>query len=142
MNKLNTILLIDDSLAANALNAAIFDEMGVTKKVVSVNSTTEAIAFLETKVEGKYPTPDLILLDLEMPNEDGFDFLKTYSELGVEITNDFSPIIVILSNHISPENFTKGKDFRLIGVECILKKPMDHEDIKDILEENFEFNFD
>jgi CheY-like chemotaxis protein len=141
MEKLNTVLLIDDSQAANAINTAIIEEMGFANNIVSLNSIADALAFLKKEEGGKYPIPELIILDLEMPNEDGFDFLKTYSKLSAEITNGFSPIIVILSNHISPENFTKGKDYRLIGVECILKKPLDQEDIKDILEENFDFTF-
>jgi response regulator RpfG family c-di-GMP phosphodiesterase len=77
-----------------------------------------------------------------MPNANGFEFLETYSKLSPEITNSFSPIIVILSNHINPKSFTKGKDFKLVGVECILKKPLDREDLEDVLEESFNFKFD
>jgi len=142
MEKLNTIILIDDSNAANAINSAIIKEMNIADNIILMNKTSTALDYLKNDDKINYPIPELILLDIEMPDEDGFEFLKSYSDLDQAVTNSFSPIIVILSNHITPENFTKGKDFRLVGVECILRKPMEREDIEDVLEEHFGFEFD
>lgn len=141
MKKLNTIILLDDSNAANAINSAIIKEMNIAENIILMNKTSTALDYLKNENKQSYPIPELILLDIEMPDENGFEFLKNYSDLDQSVTNSFSPIIVILSNHITPENFTKGKDYRLVGVECILRKPMEREDIEDVLEEHFDFNF-
>jgi CheY-like chemotaxis protein len=75
-----TILLIDDSdddrsLMRHACRAARFKA-----SLQTVNNGEEAIAYLEGEGiyadRGKYPVPNVLLLDLKMPKKDGFEVLR------------------------------------------------------------------
>jgi CheY-like chemotaxis protein len=55
------------------------------------------------------PAPDLILLDLMMPNLDGFGFLR---ELRKRRAYDHLPVIIVTAKDLSEEDICKLKEFR------------------------------
>ena len=65
-------------------------------------------------------------------------YIDKYAELDEEVTNKFETVLVILSNHLDYKNFTKSKNYKLFGVLNHFKKPLDQEDLTNILEEHFE----
>jgi CheY-like chemotaxis protein len=74
------ILLVDDSETDVILMQHAFEKAGVIYPLMIVRNGEEAIAYLQG--EGtyanreKYPLPTAILLDLKMPNIDGYEVLK------------------------------------------------------------------
>ena len=70
------ILLVDDSVGDVRLAVEALKDSKVSNRVYAVNDGVEAMAFL--RKQGKYadmPSPDLILLDLNMPRKDGRETL-------------------------------------------------------------------
>ena len=63
------IVVVDDDLMSLKLAGRVFDKAGVEGSYLC--SGTEALAFFDGSV-----IPDLILLDVHMPDMDGFDVLK------------------------------------------------------------------
>jgi chemotaxis family two-component system response regulator Rcp1 len=94
------ILYAEDDDATAYLFQLALAESGLTPQVIRVTNGEEAIAFLHKK--GFYheaPTPDLLLLDLNLPRKNGFEVLA-------EIRNSALPCrdieVVIFSSSSSP----------------------------------------
>lgn len=61
---MKTILVVDDNIVNQELLVEVLDSWGY--KVLQASSGVEALSICETA------TPDLVLLDLQMPDMDGF----------------------------------------------------------------------
>ena len=133
---LKKVVLIDDSNAVNQMNLALLKKMNVTDEVQSFQSAMEAFAYLQDQKEENYP--EILFVDLQMPEVDGFSFLDKLEEHFEE--KDINPemVIVFLSSHLNHENFSKTKYYRNLGDINHIKKPMDKLDITNLIEEHFE----
>ena len=93
---LNCVLLIDDDEATNYINQLIIARVGV-KEVVATENGREALLFLhDYQQEGQV---DLILLDLNMPIMNGWEFLDAYHKLP---TRGNTKIFILLSTDLEP----------------------------------------
>lgn len=86
MEKLGTILLIDDDAISCYLNQQLLLEMGIFNSIVCITDGQEALEYLKmvypSASEGVNDCPDLIFLDLNMPGLDGFQVMDQLSEMG------------------------------------------------------------
>ena len=95
--KFNSVLLIDDVkedlfIGEWALNTAF----GIKKKnIYKKHDATEALDFLE-KIEKKEALPDIIIVDIQMPVTDGFEFLRKLAHHELDVTS-FCKILVASS---------------------------------------------
>jgi CheY-like chemotaxis protein len=138
MKKSNKALLIDDSEAVNRLNENLLRSLNIFSEIISFTNAKNAFEFLEeTTGKDSEDLPSIIFLDLLMPEMDGFSFLDNYIELDAIINSDYKPIIVIVSDHLEFKNFDKSKRYKSFGVIDHLKKPMDTEDIEELVAEYF-----
>ena len=129
MNSLNKILLVDDDDVANFLSLKIIVKSTVSKKIEIRKSGKEALEHLQECITEGLSEPELILLDLEMPEMDGTQFLKEYEELKKKYT--LKSKIVLLSTskprhfHYLNENF---------NIEAYLIKPLTIKKFLDVVE--------
>lgn len=81
---LANILLVDDSHHDVMLTKILLERDKVTTNLVAVADGREAIAYIEHEppFEGA-EKPDLMLLDLNMPDMDGFEVLNELAEKGL-----------------------------------------------------------
>ena len=138
MEKFKNVLLIDDSISSNQYNRILINELGIAENIILVNNADQALEYLLGGEDANYPKPNLILLDIAMPQMDGFMFLEEYAKLPVEATNNWKTVVVIVSDHLDADNFEKSKQFKTIGVLEHIKKPLEKEDIINLIEEHFE----
>lgn len=109
-NSLNSILIVDDSTTNLVLLEAILQEEGY-KTSTAINAK-EAFASIE---KGK---PDLILLDLLMPQISGFDILE---RLKAYPSTSQIPVVVVSAVN-TKENIEICKD---LGAADFFSKPID-----------------
>lgn len=119
------ILLIDDDETMNFLNKIIIERAQLN---VEVADFTDATAALQELQEGRL-SPELILLDLNMPIMDGWQFLDKFAELQA-VTSKAS--VVILSSSINPVDLRRAEENNC--VKAFYSKPLSVERIKEISE--------
>jgi CheY-like chemotaxis protein len=115
------ILLVDDDQITNFLNENLIREMNITEDITITNDGQEALEFITNnclKSNGsKYSCCDLILLDLNMPVMDGFEFLEKFNEL--ETSKDIS--IILLTTSSNERDLHRAKSFNITGY---INKPL------------------
>lgn len=114
------LLLIEDDEAAAYLTLKLLKECGFTAEVRVVQDGLEAIDYLTC--QGKYAdrqtgNPALILLDLKLPNLDGFEVLKQVRTLPPL----FDIPVFILSASKSDEDVYRSN---LLGASKYIVKPL------------------
>lgn len=72
------VLLVDDDRAINFLNQIILKDLGLNCTVEVALNGSEALDIIKVSSV----CHDVILLDINMPVMDGFEFLQAYKELG------------------------------------------------------------
>jgi two-component system, chemotaxis family, response regulator Rcp1 len=114
---MKNVLLIEDSAGEARIMLEAFKTTGTGTSLHWVRNGTDAIAFLKKSNDfGDKPTPDLILLDLNMPGVDGRELLKLIK--GDESLN-FIPVLV-LSNSTFPTDIAYCYK---LNANCYLSKP-------------------
>lgn len=113
------ILLVEDSQADIRLTQEALKENKVKINLHIVNDGVEAMEFL--RKQNKYanaPTPDLILLDLNMPRKDGREVLKEVKE---DPALSAIPIVVLTISKAEEDILLSYK----YHVNCYIRKPLD-----------------
>lgn len=128
--KLNCILLIDDDAAVNFIHNKIIQTSGCAKEIAIARNGLEALEFLKTRDGEKYPQPDLIFLDINMPVMNGWEFLDKYEELDNEQKG--KELIVMLTTSLNPEDKEKAK--KIGNINNFHTKPLSLEHLNKILE--------
>jgi CheY-like chemotaxis protein len=108
MNKKKEILIIDDSGSSLQLLEYLLENEGY--QTFSAESVNAAISILSQH------TPDLILLDLQMPEISGYDFLKMRDKLNI-----LKVPIIVISAYDTRENVQLTKS---LGASDFLPKPI------------------
>ena len=124
MMPLNRILLVDDDKALNYLNRLILKDNRVDCPVDEALNGQQALDYISTSDS----CPDVILLDINMPGIDGFQFLKEYEKIGK--CNKRSRIFMLTSS-LRDEDKTSALANKLVS--GYLDKPLTTAHIHKIL---------
>ncbi len=113
------ILLIEDNPADVRLTQEAFRDAKVQNRIHVVGDGVEAMAFLRRQGSfGSIPSPDLIILDLNLPRKDGREVL---AEIKCDRTLKHIPVIALTTSQ-AEEDITKAYD---LHANCYITKPPD-----------------
>jgi CheY-like chemotaxis protein len=136
--KLTCVLLIDDDEPTNFLSRMLFEEADCTVHIQVENSGKKALNYLssirQSLSESILPAPNLILLDINMPAMDGWEFLDKYKEL--EKRQGAKIIIIMLTTSLNPDDKIKAESIpEVSGFE---NKPLTSEMIDRVIKKYFD----
>ncbi len=118
------ILLVDDSEADIKIAQRAFGQAKIKNRLFVVQSAQECFDFIfhdgSYRDCGKYLSPDLILLDISMPQIDGFAVLKNLKQ--EDATKDIP--VIILTGSKNQEDI--GKSYHMQAASFI-QKPVTYE---------------
>lgn len=124
---LNKVLLIDDSDIDNMVNKKVIEKSGFTSHITVKKSAESAIEYLrELVISNVEDIPDMIFLDIRMPDVDGFGFLELYKNLPGDILAKSR--IVMLSSSIDSEDYKRAMANPY--VKHFLNKPLRKESVE------------
>jgi len=121
------ILIIDDSESDTLLMREAIKETMLNNNIFIVHEAADAIKFLNKKDQfAGAPRPDLILLDLKMPDFDGHELLRVVKK---DPRFEFIPVIVLTT---SSDPHDIAESYKLLA-NCYIIKPVDFKKFKQII---------
>jgi len=115
-------MLIDDDTANNFLNKMFLTNYDSKMNIIEFLNGKDALIYLKNS-ENKMP--DLILLDINMPIMNGFEFLEQYQNLDCNIT------LNMLTTSVDDRDYDKAKLFS--KVNNYYTKPLNNDVINEMI---------
>ncbi len=120
MSKKLNVMLIDDDILALSLNKIVAAKSGIFESIITMQAAQDAIDYLcKYQLENQL-LPDYIILDLNMPIMDGWDFIDKFIFIYNKINKNIC--IYILSSTINPDDYRRLQEIGL--VKQMLAKPL------------------
>ncbi|MDZ4668821.1 MAG: response regulator [bacterium] len=114
------ILLIDDNEIDNFINKKIVSKSLMADLITVLNSGIDAIEFLTNLIMNNEPFPELIFLDIQMPEMDGFQFLHQFDNFPEEMK--VSTSINMLTSSSNSNDIKRASECRY--VKNFFNKPL------------------
>lgn len=127
------ILLIDDDVVVNKVNKYLIESTGVFDTIESKTAPQEAIEYITDLIDNNQNIPGLIIVDISMPEIDGFEFIDLLDEIFEEKEFDTMPVFVILSSSNFKRDFEQFD--KTPAVKKFLSKPLQKEEFELVLQE-------
>ena len=115
-----TVLLVEDNADDRELAMLAFEEAGIRENVAACEDAEQALDQLkkwETDPAGRH-RPGLVLLDIQLPGENGFQVLKSIR------ANPFTRFVPVVMLSSSSEESDIIKSYKL-GANSYVRKPVD-----------------
>ena len=131
MNKiLNLIMLVDDDLTTNLYNEIIIQDLNITDEIEVFQNGKLALDYLTTlNEEGKYPQPEILFLDINMPIMNGWEFLEQHDKL--QQNQKAIIILAMLTSSVNPEDKVRALKFN--SVKEFINKPLIEENLEELI---------
>lgn len=128
-NRIKRVLLIDDNEIDLKINSKVITLSGFFNDIVLCQSGEEGINYIHKSLGNPDLLPDFILLDIQMPEMDGFEFLEIYKDFPQDFLDHCK--LAILSSTLDFGDIKKAEANPL--VLKLLKKPLYPNELKELL---------
>ena len=121
------ICIIDDDPIYKLITKKLIQKTKLYSETIDFNNGNEALIYFEATSH----LPDILLLDIEMPEMDGWEFLDQFCKLEKRINKEST--VYIASSSIAIEDKLKAKKY-----ECVkefLSKPINLDKLQKIAEQ-------
>lgn len=133
MNKFDQILLVDDDYISNLLTRLLIEDLHLARQILVATHGEEALALirehcLPANSNDTSGCPVLILLDINMPVMDGFEFLEAFSQLKAQLPVDVH--VIMLTSSLNTKDLARASQYKIAGY---LEKPLTEEKLQSVL---------
>lgn len=123
--KFQKVLIVDDNEMDLLVNKMILSTSKFAEEIVTIQTGSSALNYLTENCKTPKSIPDIILLDINMPVMNGFDFLKLFEELPSTITEKCK-IIMVSSSEDMGDVQKAGEFYSVIGY---MVKPIEMQEL-------------
>ena len=131
MEKLSSVLLVDDDSTNNFLNELLFQQLDITDRLITAEDGARALDIIENAAPADEPA--LILLDVNMPGMGGIAFLEAYRRLPQSQRG--ATVVIMLTTTMDANDLSRLEELNIAG---LVSKPLTKEKIDGILQLHFQ----
>lgn len=102
------VMIVDDSEVDRYTASYVMKKNFFAKEILEFNMATKAIDYLEQNQHNQELLPAIIILDINMPCMDGFEFMERLSQLQYCIKQ--SCCIIMLSTSLNPKDHKRAEE--------------------------------
>jgi len=132
---LEILCVIDDDKIFTYLLKRIIEKAKIAREIIFFENGRDAIDYLSSHKEDALKLPQLILLDINMPILDGWQFLNEYGKLKPDVPRPIS--ICMMSSSSEAEDYDRAMDSGY--VMDYLQKPVQIPSLKRVTERVLSF---
>ena len=124
MPKVNCILLIDDDSINNFINERLIKKLNVANEIKVALNGEDGLEYIQKNCsdDRSDSCPELILLDINMPVMNGFDFIRAFEHLNIKNKSKVKIIILTTSRNNKDVEILKS-----LGNFEFINKPLTEE---------------
>jgi CheY-like chemotaxis protein len=124
--KINLLVIDDDDINIFIIKK-IVQKTGFDIDMVSKNNGQQAVDYLKETLAAQAPLPHLILIDINMPVMNGWEFIEAYQKLAISEPVD----LYILSSSVYENDIEKTKSYT--SVKGFISKPLSMERLTELI---------
>lgn len=125
-HKLNLLVIDDDDINIFIIKK-IVEKTGFDIEMVARNNGQQALDYLNETIAQNKALPRLVLIDINMPVMNGWEFIEAYDSLGIEQKVD----MYILSSSVYENDIEKTKSYK--AVKGFISKPLSMERLTELV---------
>jgi CheY-like chemotaxis protein len=126
---LRCIMLVDDDPDDNYIHQLVIADWGKCDTVRVVENGIDALTYLSNTTAPDYIRPEVILLDINMPGMNGFEFLEEYHQLADQLKSNV--VVMMLTTSLNPSDEDRAERFN--EVTGYRNKPLTKAMLDDVL---------
>lgn len=129
MKSIRKLILVDDDEIFVYLTKKKIFQTTLVDRIEDFDNGQDALDFLKDNQQNSERLPEVILLDLNMPIMDGWQFLEEFSLLKPSVKRMIS--VYICSSSISPDDASRAKS--MTEVSDYIIKPFTTDKLKEMI---------
>ncbi|NLR58527.1 response regulator [Chitinophaga polysaccharea] len=123
MKLIDTIFIVDDDPIHQQIAKIMIERQAISNHIRVFSDAQDVLDYLRTNAGSPEALPDLILLDLNMPVMDGWEFLEEYAGFCTELPKNIRIFVLTSSIDEKDKERVSGYSF----VTGYLTKPLSKE---------------
>ncbi|RAJ82095.1 CheY-like chemotaxis protein [Chitinophaga dinghuensis] len=123
MNLINMIFIVDDDPIHQQIAKIMIERQGISNNIRVFSDAQEVLDYFRENTNVADALPDLILLDLNMPVMDGWEFLDEYAGFQTSLPKQVK--IFVLTSSIDEKDKERVRSYKFVS--GYLTKPLSKE---------------
>lgn len=104
---MTTICIVDDDRVYQITTIKMLERISNSHKILVFSDGQEAYQYITENIENANVLPDIILLDINMPNMNAWEFLDAYAEIKPSLPKNIT--IYVISSSLSESDIQRAK---------------------------------
>ena len=132
MSKIKHVCIVDDDDLFQFVMRQHLERLEMVENIHKFSDGEQALNYIKANIQDAEVLPELILLDVNMPYMDGWQFMREFVKLELPAGKKIK--IYILSSSTHESDLQKAKEFPVLA--GYLVKPVNKQMIQQILQES------
>ena len=125
-SRYQTVMVVDDNEIDRYIAEGVIIKNRFSEKVIVAESAADALSFIEAHADKPGELPQVIFLDINMPEMYGFDFLDRYEKLPGQVKKNC--IIMMLTTSLDSSDKKAASENKYVSM--FLNKPLNKEKLE------------